>query len=176
MMGANELTTGPERARPGGPRLLELGAIVVGFSLAALALRVCWPKGLIPSTTDLAAGVVVYVWLGLAASGPFVLLLGRHQRRGPRGAVVPYSSAEKAWLLIGGYWIMILVAAALLVSIFPIVGLVPIVVAALSWLIAPRPPRLSANERPWTHRVALLVLWTWPVAWVAMVILTESVF
>lgn len=164
-------------AAPSGPiglRLLDLAALIVGYGLAAMGLRALWPRDVAPTAALIALAAVAYAWLGLAMSGPFALLLDR--RPAPAtGEQARYTRAEVAWLLIGAYWI----AAAML--IIParadgrvgavVVAPVPLFAAALLWLLAARP---AARPTGWTHLAALAVLLTWPVAWLALIVLISA--
>jgi hypothetical protein len=171
-----------------GLRILDIAAMVVGYGLAALGLRAFWPASVRPS---LALGVmlaVAFAWLGLAMSGPFVLLLDIPRRREPAGpdGLPPdprpeppgYTAAETAWLLVGAYWVavtLIIVPARLPSQTVPLLGVVPIVAAVLLWILSPR-GRPDHRRRPgWTHRTAVLVLASWPVAWCALIALTSAV-
>src|SRR5271167_3809634 len=60
--------------RPRGFHLLDLSAIVVGYGMASLLVRAYWPAGGRPPLVEIAAIGLVYLWLGLAMSGPLVLL------------------------------------------------------------------------------------------------------
>jgi hypothetical protein len=160
-------------AARGGLRLLDLGALIVGYSLAAVALRAFWPRELSPTPLLVGVATPAYAWLGLAISGPFVLLLNRPRGADPQGPP-PFTRAETAWLLIGAYWI----AAGLLIvpARMPSAGLtflatVPWVAATLLWLLGKRP---AVRPVGWTHRAAVLVLATWPFAWGAMILLTMA--
>ncbi len=140
----------------GGMRVLDLLGLVVGYALAALAVRALWPAGVTPRGPTLIVVFLFYGWLGLAMSGPFVLLrrtndvdkVRREVSRPPKRARIGqplelrpeppprYSRAESAWLLIGGYWI----AAAVLVlptripsRSAPILGLLPFVAVGILW-------------------------------------------
>jgi hypothetical protein len=57
-----------------GFHLLDLSAIVVGYSMASLLVRAYWPAGGQPPLVEIAAIGLVFLWLGLAMSGPLVLL------------------------------------------------------------------------------------------------------
>jgi hypothetical protein len=69
--------TTPEPDRPKGLRIHDLVGLVVGYGMAALLARSFWPRskplGGIPGV----ALVFEYCWLGLAMSGPIILLLDR---------------------------------------------------------------------------------------------------
>jgi hypothetical protein len=158
-------------ATGGGLRLLDLAALVVGYGLAAVAVRAFWPRGVSPTLGLVLVAAPAYAWLGLAMSGPFVLLLNR-PRRSPRDESRPFSRAETAWLLIGAYWIaagLLIVPTRLPNTSLGFLATVPWLAAALLWLLSARPvPRATG----WTHRAAVLVLATWPLAWGAMIVLT----
>ncbi len=117
-----------------GLRLLDLVGFVAGFGLASLLARTVWPRFLELSGPPAVAFGLVFLWLGLAMSGPIILGLDprrpsstpprRPERSGrpisevrvvPRTPPEPsppivdnkvdYSRAELAWLGVGGYWI-----------------------------------------------------------------------
>src|SRR5689334_557004 len=70
----------PEPLRTRGLRLHDLVGMVVGYGMAALLARAFWP-GSRPLTGIPAAALgLEFLWLGLAMSGPIILLL---DRRGP---------------------------------------------------------------------------------------------
>ncbi len=174
---------GPTRPRVVGFRILDLAGLVVGYGLAALLARSFRsridPAGL---GEALALGFF-YLWLGLAMSGPIVLLLDR------RGAEPPntwasshppsrYTGDEMAWLAIGGYFIaltLFVVPARHRETPWSLVLLIQAVVAAglLVWLPLDRRRRSAPGPSPprWTRRAAGLVLLTWPVAWLALILL-----
>jgi hypothetical protein len=58
-------------------RLADLAGIVVGYGLAALLIKAFWHSPELPSMETGAVIGFVYLWLGLAMSGPVVLLLDR---------------------------------------------------------------------------------------------------
>jgi hypothetical protein len=58
-------------------RLLDLTALVVGYGLAALLIRAFWHASAESSASVTAVLMLVYLWLGLAMSGPVVLLLDK---------------------------------------------------------------------------------------------------
>jgi hypothetical protein len=154
-----------------GPRLLDLAALVVGYGLAAVTVRAFWPREVTPTIVLALVAAPAYAWLGLAMSGPFVMLLNRPKARRPEGPR-PRTRAEIAWLLIGSYWIaagLMIVPARMPYGNLVYLATVPWLAAALLWLLGAR-----AEVRPsgWTHRAAVLVLAGWPVAWGAMILLT----
>ena len=133
------------------------------------------------------AGIGLYIWLGMAMSGPITLL-----RHGPRPSSssgepgagymppAPYTWAELAWLLIGSYWIVI--ELFVIRSRLPeftlgdmvLFGLVPFALALL-----PRAFRLkTSGEREvthaWTHKAAVIVVVTWPAAWISLIVLGQN--
>ena len=89
-------------------QLMDLAALVVGYGMAAVLFRAFWPRGEV-SSGILGFAIGFYVWLGLAMSGPLLLL--RHRTAVNPGEQSPRSSesqprtwAELAWLVIGVYW------------------------------------------------------------------------
>src|SRR4051812_29621485 len=106
-----------QTARTRGFHLLDLAAIVVGYGMASLLVRAFWPSGGRPPLAEAAVIVLVYAWLGLAMSGPLVLLIRRADpsaREVEQGTGVGDNAAtsgvtrtwaELAWLIIGFYWI-----------------------------------------------------------------------
>lgn len=176
-----------------GPNVLDLAAFVVGYGLAAVGVRSLLPAGVAPGGVVLAVLVVGYVWLGLAISGPFILLRRASQRapsavdrpaRARIGRPLPldapaeprFTRAESAWLLIGAYWVaavILVVPTRMSARGVPILGLVPVLAILFLWIVGPA--RRTSWERPaWTHRVATIVLATWPIAWLSLILLTRT--
>ena len=84
----------PEPSRPRGLRLHDLVGLVVGYGMAALLARAFWPRSRPLSGIPAAALGLELLWLGLAMSGPIVLLL---DRRGPSTAgIAPGSRPDWA--------------------------------------------------------------------------------
>lgn len=160
-------TATPRRSRF---QIRDILALVVGYGMAALFFRAFWPSGG-PSTGLLAPALALYAWLGLALSGPVLLLWGGPSRAGGGS----HTWAEWAWLFVGIYWIVLglFVIPARLhefragdVLLF---GLVP-VLAALGFRLVD-PGRAAARAASgWTHPAAVGLLLTWPVAWGCLVI------
>jgi hypothetical protein len=192
----------------GGFHLLDLTAIVVGYSIAALLIRAFWPEGEPPSLAESAVIGLFYLWLGLAMSGPFVLLIHRtsepaavdaHDEAETRARNGPRTGAEAAWLMIGGYWIVMTVLVvsfrgdrstllnAILKSLFPTVGAVGLLLAlyGASRRAESQPhtrgtkrteETIRAAAQTWTHRTAVGLLLTWPIAWLALILLGKTLF
>lgn len=164
-------------------QIRDILALVVGYGLAALFFRAFWPTSRPPAWL-LAPALTLYGWLGLALSGPVLLL--RRGRRGPDPAneappapapgVGSHTWAEWAWLFVGSYWIVLglFVIPARLhdfkagdVVVF---GLVPLFGAMAFRLLSPE----ATASRPasgWTHPAAVWLLLTWPVAWGCLVLI-----
>jgi hypothetical protein len=175
--------------------VLDLTVLVAGYGLAALLFRAVWR-----SSAGVPTGVVtatVYLWFGLAMSGPILLLLDRralpqkHPRptrrrtRDPEALFVPvaepgpptYTRAEQGWIMMGAYCIVLtLLAVPLRLGDTPlgVIAVAQLVTALLLWAVG---PRRGVDEDPgpsWTHYVAVAVLATWPFAWIGMVLLARS--
>jgi hypothetical protein len=177
--------------RPGKPQfriqLIDMAAMVVGYGLAAVLFRAFWPQSHVPPALGLFA-IGFYVWLGLAMSGPLILLRQKHTRPvdpGGTQSAQPATStartwAEMAWLLIGVYWI------AMGVFILPIrlhsfrfsdtilFGLVPLAAALVLRVFGPRIRARDRDHVSWTHQVAVGLLVTWPLAWVCLIVVAEA--
>lgn len=162
--------------------LLDVVALVVGYGMAALLIRAFWPSAGRESLAVLLVGGVVYLWLGLAMSGPVVLYQHRREPGDPASARRVHSWAELAWLVIGFYWLGL---TALVVPMrmrnarlldAGVFGLFPILAALAIRAFRPRKPRDdSASPKPeWTHYTAIGLLATWPVAWAALIILGKT--
>jgi hypothetical protein len=166
-----------------GFHLLDMVALVVGYSLASLLIRAFWPGG----GDDL--GVVAlfvlslaFVWLGMAMSGPIVLL--GHRRADPETeepeAPEARTWAELAWLVIGFYWIVLTVLVVpvrmhntrvldtAFLGLFPILAAVGLRFFRPAWVV------VREGQRQWTHHAAVVLLVTWPAAWVALVLLGKG--
>jgi hypothetical protein len=190
--------------------LADMAGLVVGFGLAALLVRAFWPSADWPSAEVGVVLSLVYLWLGLAMSGPVVLLLDRRaapqrhttqrlrigqlpaaqvqakDQARPAGAEAEpatdaparYTRAELAWLSIGAYWIgmtFLVVPARLHDTPLGLVAVLQVVVAAGLWLFGPRTPQAQRPGSSWTHVVAIGVLASWPLAWAALILLSQSV-
>lgn len=167
---------------PRGFHLLDMIALVVGYSLASLLVRAFWPSDGMSALPVLFVFGMAFLWLGLAMSGPVVLLGHR-----PSGSDSPESDlprsrtwAELAWLIVGFYWI------GLTILVVPVrmhntrvldtafLGLFPILAAVGLRIFRPRLPSPPEGDRSWTHRAAVGLLVTWPFAWVALILLGKN--
>ena len=169
-----------------GFHLLDLAALVVGYSLASLLVRAFWPADGAADPLILSALGLEYLWLGLAMSGPLVLLIrrpgvtepGQDERSEPR------TWAELAWMIIGFYWIgltMLVVPATLKhtrVIDSAVLGVFPIAAVMALRYFGPRQTwtrlRPSTAGPAWTHRAGIGLLLTWPFAWVGLIVLGQS--
>jgi hypothetical protein len=167
-------------------QLQDILALVVGYGMAALLFRAFWPKS-IPLTLLGMPLFALYVWLGLAMSGPMILLrrgvktgqpaLAQHRPR-PNGA---RTWAESAWILIGIYWIVLglFVIPARLQDFqlkdTVLFGAIPILVAVGFRFLGPSPSAARPGSTSWTHLAAVILLATWPIAWACLVLLGNSV-
>jgi hypothetical protein len=180
-------------SQPGKPKfriqLIDVAAMVVGYGLAAVLFRAFWPqRSLSPALGLFALGF--YAWLGLAMSGPLILLRHRHARAGGPSGKQPARPdrqtartwAEMAWLLIGVYWIV------LGVFVLPIqlqyfkfsdsilFGLVPLAAGLGLRIFGPRLRPQDCDLVFWTHQIAVGLLVTWPVAWVCLIVVAAATF
>lgn len=167
----------PDADPPRGLRLLDLIALTVGFSMAALLIRALWRTGQPPTAAQAAMLAFEYLWLGLAMGGPLVLAIDRRAPTGP-GGPPRYTWAETSWLLIGGYWLgLTLLIAPARLPINPMLGAFPVLAALALRRFGRRraAPTLGAPSA-WTHRVAVGLIVTWPAAWAVLVLLSPPVF
>ena len=167
-----------------GFRIRDLAGLVVGYGLAGFLLRSFRPVFETQGVAESVALGAFYLWLGLAVSGPFVLIL---DRRGPAPPPrVPttnpssrYAGEEMAWLGIGGYF----VAIALFVvpstqHRTPWETILAVQFFAAFWL-GPWWARRNSRRKPeahaprWTRTAARVVLLTWPLAWLLLVLLVR---
>ncbi len=206
------MTTDPSRTSSSrGLRIHDLIGLVVGYGMAALLARSFWPSSRPFSGVSVVALIIDFVWLGLAMSGPVLLLLDRRGGpstkslekprrparpgrlisaqdakpepvgRGPARLQVEeparYTKAELAWILIGGYWIaltMFIVPAFSIDTPWALVGLFQIVVAVGLWVVVPRRSTPGEITNAWTHSAASILLWTWPFAWICLILLSRT--
>jgi hypothetical protein len=162
-------------------QLQDILAVTVGYGLATLFFRAFWPDQS-PSAVMGVAGVGLYLWLGMAMSGPITLLRRRSLATGSiqpaqRSTATLYTWAELAWLLIGTYWIVLglfVIRARLpefMLGDMVLFGLVPFAVALVLRIFGPRATREQNTTHAWTHVVAVILVATWPIAWVALILL-----
>jgi hypothetical protein len=166
-----------------GLRISDLAGLIVGFGLAATLVRSFWGSVEPESLPRAAALLVAFAWLGLAMSGPVVLLLDRRPRPPPTPPPTShppsrYSSEETAWIVIGGYFValtLFVVPARNRETPWSMILLIQVVAGAilLVWLPFARRRHARAEGTPprWTRRAAVWMLLTWPAAWVALVLL-----
>jgi hypothetical protein len=203
----------PESTRIQGPKLRDLVGLVVGYAMAGLLVRSFWSDSRPLVGIPAIALLLEFLWLGLAMSGPIVLLLGHRGRstppsetnrltrpkrpgrlisdrsppeppvgRGPANPVDdrrdPYTRAELAWLLIGGYWIgltLFVVPALSVDTPWALVGLLQMVAAlGLAAVVGGR-GKPNAPADSWTHVAAVSLLWSWPFAWICLILLSRSI-
>lgn len=176
---------GPVPARKNrGPAfsLLDAAALVVGYSLASLLVRAYWPESGAPSVWAVGMIAMVFSWLGLAMSGP-VVVMTRPPTADPDGDGAPSRTwAELAWMVIGFYWIGLTVLVVPVrmngsrVVDSAVLGMFPVITALLIWRFGPR--RSWASRAPdgpsWAHRAAVFLLATWPFAWVGLIALGKA--
>lgn len=166
-------------------QLGDLVAVVIGYGLASVLFRAFWPKSGVSVLPGLFA-VGFYLWLGLAMSGPILLI-----RRGPGSPGAPPRDsrdrpiisqtsrtwAEMAWLMIGVYWIVVGVFVLPVrlhdfrFSDTVLFGLVPILATLVLRLIGVRRTMSDGTRASWTHHVAVGLLASWPVAWFCLIML-----
>ncbi len=175
-------------------QLIDLAAIVVGYGLAALLFCAFWPPRGVSSALGLFA-VGFYVWLGLAMSGPLILLRHRQTQPADAGGIDPARPiargqrtasssgrtwAETAWLLIGVYWIVMGVFIlpirlhSFRVNDTILFGLVPLGAGLVFRLFRPRAHSRNSDQVAWTHHLAVGLLITWPAAWVCLIALAAA--
>jgi len=167
-------------------QLQEILALVVGYGMAALLFRAFWPTAAAPTILVGLPVLVLYAWLGLAMSGPIILL--RPGARSVQSSNAPHQTgpfasktwAEWAWILIGIYWFVLgLFVIPVRLRDFQLedsvlFGAVPILVALGSRFLRPSPPA-RAGATSWTHRAAVILLATWPIAWICLILLGNSI-
>ena len=166
----------PRAAELAGPPLVALGLEFAWLGLAmsgpiVLGLdprRARAPRSARPDRPGRPIGAVVVVPRSVV--GP--------ASRPPEGGA-QYSRAELAWLAIGGYWIaltFLVIPARATDAPWTLAGAVPIVGAFGLLLVLPRRPRPpgTSADLGWTHAVAVGLLWTWPIAWVLLVLLGKT--
>jgi hypothetical protein len=153
--------------------------------MAAILCRAFWPASR-PSPAVGVPGIGVYLWLGLAMSGPVILFRRRASPTDSRATEQHPSSAqshtwaELAWMLIGIYWILVsLIVIPARLSDFKLgdmilFGLVPLAVGLGMRLLGPRPKESVEREHSWTHAVGVALLLTWPIAWFCLIVLGRT--
>lgn len=172
--------------RYSGFHLLDGAALIVGYGLASMLVRAYWPESESPGVWAVMVIGLVYSWLGMAMSGPVVLLI---RRPGPAAAerdpddepvAEPRTWAEMAWLIIGFYWIgltILVVPVRLHGSRFldsAVLGVFPVLAALGLRFFGPRRVLGPGDTTSWTHRAGVGLLLTWPFAWVGLIVLGKS--
>src|SRR5262249_13503435 len=152
-----------------------------------------WPTaGLTVALGLFAAGF--YLWLGLAMSGPLILLRHEPHREAVPGEAAapplesldhqpapPRTWAELASLPTRVYWIVMgVVILPFSLQSFRLgdtvlFGLVPLGAGLAFRIFGPSPPP-SRDRRPtaWTHHAAVALLASWPLAWLCLIVLGKT--
>ncbi len=170
---------------PRGPYVRDMIGLVVGYGLATSLVRRYLDDFQAVTVWRGFFLAVAFVWLGLAMSGPLVLLLHRRPpmphddvpTTNPRGR---FSNAEIAWILLGSYFMLItvlFVPASRGESLWANLVLIHLLASAilLVWL----PWRVRKSERGgnhavrWTNVAAKWVVAAWPLAWIAMTLAAD---
>ncbi len=162
--------TGDESSQVGRFQLLHVMGLVVGYGMAASLIRSQWSLSGLPTMPYGLLALVEFAWLGLAMSGPLLVGIDRKgltKRTGP----------ELCWLMIGAYWIGLAIFSiprrfridAALVAIFQLA-----ILAAIPLLLR-RVRRRSEAKPAWTHPTAVVLIWTYPIAWLAFVLMSLGV-
>ncbi len=166
-----------QTASPRRLRIFDMGALIVGYGTAAVLVKSFWPEGGLPNRASGVILALVYLWLGMAMGGPLVLLLDRRAAppSDPAHPVSRYTWAETAWLMIGAYWIglaLFIVPARLREN--PLLGVLPVVLAVGLRLFRKSRPTSKDTPPGWTHHAAIGLLFTWPLAWIGMILLGKA--
>ena len=165
-----------------GFHLFDVAALVVGYSLASMLIRAYWPPTESLTIAEAAVIGLVFLWLGLAMSGPAVLLVRRSSipEPGDGRSPDPRTWAELAWMIIGFYWVgltILVVPARLNGTRFldsALLGLFPMLAAIALWTAAPRRTPPNPGQSFWTHRAGIVLLVTWPLAWLGLILLGKT--
>jgi hypothetical protein len=168
-----------------GFHLLDALALVVGYGIASMLVRAYWPESEVPTFWSVMMIALVYLWLGLAMSGPVVLLVRRPPEVEPETGVEARPEArtwaELAWMIIGFYWLgltMLVVPARVHGTRFldsAILGVFPVIAAIGLRFFGPRAVVSGSGKRAWTHRTGVTLLLTWPFAWVGLIALGKTI-
>jgi hypothetical protein len=158
---------------------------MVGYGMAALFFRAFWPQSR-PTPALGVPGIGLYLWLGLAMSGPIILLRRRPRSsdlHDPRHEPTPPALrtwAELAWLLIGIYWIVLelIVIPARSHEFKPgdmfLFCLIPIWVGLGFGVFGANRAMERQKTRAWTHRAGVALVATWPLAWICLIVLFQT--
>ena len=159
---------------------------MVGYGMAALLCRAFWPASR-PSLAFGLPAIAVYLWLGLAMSGPIILLRRstvRGRRRGER-AIRPLSrsitylgraglASYRDLLDRGELDCHTGQAKRIQAGRHDLVRTVPLVVALGMRVLGLDRTRRSDRARAWTHAVGVVLLMTWPIAWICLIVLGKA--
>jgi hypothetical protein len=166
-------------------QLQDILALVVGYGMAALLFRAFWPASGLSAPLGLPV-LCVYLWVGLAMSGPVILLWHRRrtgQATGDENRPGPSAErtwAESAWILIGCYWVILGLFVIPVrwhefkVGDAVLFGVLPIVAPLCLRFLGPGAGPARHEATAWTHTAAIGLLATWPIAWICLIVLGQS--
>jgi hypothetical protein len=159
--------------RPGADiNVLDGVALVMGSAIASVHILRIMRTGL--SAWGWLMVCVIFVWVSLTASGPFVFLARTYSRKHPGYPKV----GDRLWALLGLPWVITaiiqsavpggdpghspLFAGTLSVSL-AIACAVAVAVTWGTWVVVSPEQAARVEAAPWTNRIGLLLAIAWPI-------------
>jgi hypothetical protein len=147
-------------------------ALVMGCAIASVHILRIIRSGL--SVWGWIMVSLVFMWVGLTASGPFIFLARAYSRRLPGYPRV----GDRLWALLGMPWVMTAIIQSALPGSEP--GQNPLFFSTLSislaiacavavavtwgtWVVVSPEQAARVEAAPWTNRIGLLLSIAWPI-------------
>ncbi len=152
--------------------VLDGVALVMGSAIASVHILRIIRSGL--SAWGWALVCLVFVWVGVTASGPFVFLARTYSRKPPDYPHV----GDRLWALLGLPWVITaiiqsavpggepghnpLFASTLFISL-ALACVVAVAVTWATWVVVSPEQAARVEAAPWTSRIGLLLAVAWPI-------------
>jgi len=155
------------REKAGRFNLLDGAALVMGSAIASLHVLRVMRSGL--SIAGWAMLALVFAWLAVTATGPFLYLARRYARRLPGYPAI----GDRLWALMGTPWVLAALLQAVsrgdsLASVVLAGGLAAASLVAVyevwsTWVMVSPEQAQKVEAGPWTSRVGLVLAIAWPI-------------
>jgi hypothetical protein len=147
-------------------------AFVMGSAIASVHILRLIRSGM--SAWGWSLVCLVFIWVGLTASGPFIFLARAYSRRLPGYPRV----GDRLWALLGLPWVITAIIQSALPGADPgqnplfsstlsvslaVACAIAVVVTWGAWVVVSPEQAARVEAAPWTNRIGLLLSIAWPI-------------